>query len=462
MDRRTGVSYHVERVRTRKSYLEAELILLIVIRGKIEVQMKDLKVSLSRGGILLINPGIAYEVSGAEDTLIGKCTWTVAVLTQLLKGSYAYFYCNTASGYSRWHGELRKILENLTAVYAAADHQTDSLMVGYLYKVLDCLIEHFQIKGSMPGDQGVVTDDYMPRIMQYILQNLHGEISLTALAEQMFVSASTLSRVFKKRTGLYFADFVLQLRVRESMALLAETEENITQIALRAGFSGSSAFSRSFKKETGETPVEYRERIRKEEDASTEAAALEEKKIREELFASGRISEDGKIHRLVTADLSDSSPVQLRKIWSKAINIGEVHDLTKANIQKHCLYLRDHLHFQYVRVWNVFSKRLMLTDGKTAGRYNFSLLDQALEFLLENRMKPFLDFGRRPSMAMDADGRIVYYEDIYTEFESRELWEEAFREVLRHVRRKFGKAEVSTWIFELSRDSYHRAREVSK
>ena len=72
----------------------------------------------------MINPGIAYEVSGAEDTLIGKCTWTVAVLTQLLKGSYAYFYCNTASGYSRWHGELRKILENLTAVYAAADHQT--------------------------------------------------------------------------------------------------------------------------------------------------------------------------------------------------------------------------------------------------------------------------------------------------------------------------------------------------
>ena len=31
------------------------------------------------------------------------------------------------------------------------------------------------------------------------------------------------------------------------------------------------------------------------------------------------------------------------------------------------------------------------------------------------------------------------------------------REVLRHVRRKFGKAEVSTWIFELSRDSYHGA-----
>ncbi|MCR5811148.1 MAG: helix-turn-helix domain-containing protein [Lachnospiraceae bacterium] len=457
MDRRTGVSYHVERVRARKAYLEAELILLTVIRGKIEVQMEDRKVSLSRGGIFVVNPGTQYEVSAAEDTLMGKCTWTVAVLTQLLKGSHAFFYCNTASGYSRWHGELRKILENLTAVYAAADHQTDSLMVGYLYKVLDCLIEHFQVKGSAFGDQAPENDDYMPRIMQYILQNYHGEINLTALAEQMFVSASTLSRVFKKRTGLYFADFVQQLRVKEAKALLSETEENVTQIALCVGFSSSSAFSRAFKKATGETPAEYRDRIRSGNEVSAKDAALEEEKIREELCKSGRMSDDGKVHRLVTADLGNSSLVPLRKIWSKVINIGEVHDLTKANIQKHCLYLRDHLHFHYVRVWNVFSKRLMLTDGKTAGRYNFSLLDQALEFLLENRMKPFLDFGRRPSMAMDADGRIVYYEDIYTKFKSRELWEEAFREVIRHIRRKFGKAEVSTWIFELSRDSCHGA-----
>jgi hypothetical protein len=108
-------------------------------------------------------------------------------------------------------------------------------------------------------------------------------------------------------------------------------------------------------------------------------------------------------------------------------------------------------------MWNVFSRKLMLTDGKTAGRYNFSVLDQVLEILLENRLKPFLDFGRRPSMAMNADGRIVYYEDIYTNFDNRELWEDAFREVLRHVRRKFGKEEVSTWIFELSRDSRHGA-----
>ena len=57
MDRGTGVSYHVERLRAGKNYLQAELVLLNVLRGKIEVQMEDQKVSLPRGGILLINPG---------------------------------------------------------------------------------------------------------------------------------------------------------------------------------------------------------------------------------------------------------------------------------------------------------------------------------------------------------------------------------------------------------------------
>ncbi len=71
------------------------------------------------------------------------------------------------------------------------------------------------------------------------------------------------------------------------------------------------------------------------------------------------------------------------------------------------------------------------------------------------KLKPFLDFGRRPSMAMNTEGKIVYYENTYTQFVSRELWEEAVREVLRHIRRKFGKEEISSWIFELSRDSRH-------
>ena len=455
MKTETGVSYHVERIRKRSCYLDTALTLLYVLRGKVDVQEEDQTVTLEKGGFLLVVPGTAYEIIPSGESLVGKCVWPISTLAHLLKEKQIHLYCNSAVGYSRWHSDLRKMLDHLTADYAAADHQTEAHIEGHLYRILDMLIEHYQSKGDCISDADAENDTYVARTMQYILKNLHGDISLKALADSMYVSASTLSRAFKKRTGYYFADYVQQLRIKEAMTLLSESDESITKIALHVGFSGSSSFSRTFKKITDETPIGYRERMKREKGQKEENETCEEMRIREELYERGQAGEDGKIHRLVSVDLAHSNMRPLKKIWQGAINIGCIHDLTKANVQKHCLYLCDHLHFQYVRIWNVFSKSLMLTDGCTHGRYNYSLLDQALDFLVENRLKPYLDFGRRPSMAMNPDGEFIYYKEEYTPFASKELWEEAFQNVLRHITRKYGKSEVSTWIFELSRDSCH-------
>ena len=222
MNAETGVSYRVERIQDSRSFLEPDLVLLAVLKGSIQVLTEDDRYTLRRGGLILINPGISCELRSTEDTLIGKCVWSIAALSQVLKGKLAYFYCNSAVSYSRWHKELRSELESMTGVYAAGDHQTDSLLIGYLYRILDCLIEHFQMKNTTPGisDTKDVSDASMAQIMQYILINLHGEISLTSLAEQMYISASTLSRFFTRHTGLHFSDFVQHLRIKEAMTLL--------------------------------------------------------------------------------------------------------------------------------------------------------------------------------------------------------------------------------------------------
>ena len=470
-----GVGYRVERISSRQSFLEPELVLLNVLKGNVEIDYGGRKDKLSRGDLLLINVGIACSLSSPNEALIGKCEWSASVLTKVLKGKYAYFYCNTASEYSRHNRELKELLENLTAVYAEAAGTTDSLLYGYLFRILDLLIEHYQIKSKSQAEEtvggsgksnesrtsdsdasaaGSAPDEaVMAQIMQYIQTNLNDKVSLTELADRMFVSTSTLSRIFKKNMGLYFADYVMQLRVSEAAAILRDTDENLTQVAMTLGFSSSSTFSRAFRKEMGESPAEYRERNRSEAAKNEEMLVREETAIREELLSSGRTAEDGTVHRLVALNLNDPAAGKLIKNWNKVINLGEVSDLTKANMQRHCLYLRDHLKFSYVRLWSVFSRNLMITDGRTHGRYNFSMLDQVLDFLLENRLKPFLDFGRRPSMAVNAEGRRVYYEETYTAFSSRELWEEAIREVIVHIRRKYGREEVRTWYLELSRDS---------
>jgi YesN/AraC family two-component response regulator len=58
-------------------------------------------------------------------------------------------------------------------------------------------------------------DERIQQILQYVNDNFQQNLSLSALAEEMFISPSTLSRSFKKETGIYF---VLSFRKNQIMS----------------------------------------------------------------------------------------------------------------------------------------------------------------------------------------------------------------------------------------------------
>lgn len=57
------------------------------------------------------------------------------------------------------------------------------------------------------------------------------------------------------------------------------------------------------------------------------------------------------------------------------MNAGSCNTLLLSNMQQHVLYLAEHLGFRYVRMWNVFSVPMMITDGKHMGGYQYDRLD---------------------------------------------------------------------------------------
>jgi AraC family transcriptional regulator len=50
-------------------------------------------------------------------------------------------------------------------------------------------------------------------------------------------------------------------RIERAKALLADTRASVTEIAFDLGFSGSSAFSATFRRTTGQTPTDYRRNL---------------------------------------------------------------------------------------------------------------------------------------------------------------------------------------------------------
>jgi AraC-like DNA-binding protein len=104
-------------------------------------------------------------------------------------------------------------------------------------------------------------NDAIEKIIQFIQQNyMHGDLSLNYLSDQFHLSVSHLSKMFKDYTGGNFIDYLMEIRIDKSKELLSGSSEKIRDIAESVGYTNVNSFTRIFKKITGLTPSEYRDR----------------------------------------------------------------------------------------------------------------------------------------------------------------------------------------------------------
>ncbi|AJY76987.1 response regulator transcription factor [Paenibacillus beijingensis] len=98
------------------------------------------------------------------------------------------------------------------------------------------------------------------KAMDFIRERYTQEITLQMVADHVHISKNYFSVLFKKQTSYNFIDYMIQLRVDRAKELLLDKTNKIYEIAERTGFNDVKYFSKLFKKITGCTPVEYRER----------------------------------------------------------------------------------------------------------------------------------------------------------------------------------------------------------
>ncbi|WP_241161961.1 MULTISPECIES: response regulator [unclassified Enterococcus] len=95
-------------------------------------------------------------------------------------------------------------------------------------------------------------------ICEYIQENCEKELSLQTISEKYYFSYSYLSTLFTEKYGVSFTKYVKKVRIRKAKKLLFETNDSLSEICEKIGFSELGYFSRVFKEETGLTPSQYR------------------------------------------------------------------------------------------------------------------------------------------------------------------------------------------------------------
>lgn len=103
-------------------------------------------------------------------------------------------------------------------------------------------------------------DDLILHVRRYVEHNLAGDLSLTRIGEVVGYNPYYLTRLYKQLTGEGLTDYIAATRLGRAQKLLADNQLIVQDISKAVGFMTEQSFYRFFKKETGLTPQEYKER----------------------------------------------------------------------------------------------------------------------------------------------------------------------------------------------------------
>jgi YesN/AraC family two-component response regulator len=128
------------------------------------------------------------------------------------------------------------------------------------YKNAQILVAHLTenlFSSVYNGDSPVIKN-----AVTYINTYYNLNITLASAAKSLNVNASYLSTLFKKEMQKTFSEYLLEVRLNNSIRLLLSTHMSITDIAFTSGFSNQSYFIKMFKRNYGMTPAQYRKNMK--------------------------------------------------------------------------------------------------------------------------------------------------------------------------------------------------------
>ena len=112
---------------------------------------------------------------------------------------------------------------------------------------------------DIPDDASEAGNFIVNAALDYMRENcMQQHLSLSTVADHVYVSQWHLSKLLNRETGKSFFDLLGSMRIEKSKTLLRTPGMNIQDVAEQTGYTDVAHFSRTFKKLTGQTPGEYR------------------------------------------------------------------------------------------------------------------------------------------------------------------------------------------------------------
>lgn len=163
----------------------------------------------------------------------------------------------------KFGNELKTQLKELMLKVASQTEEIGRLIAVLEILNLLCSAKDYELLTS-PGytnNYQLKDNDRMDKILKYVFDNFNQEILLSTAAEMTNMNKQAFCRYFKKRTQKTFVAFVNEVRIGHACKLMAQSDQQISELAYSCGFNNLSNFNKFFKLAKGVTPKEYKKML---------------------------------------------------------------------------------------------------------------------------------------------------------------------------------------------------------
>lgn len=234
--------------------------ILYIVEGSGEFIIGGKSYALQQGDVAIYNPGVLHEErSTSQDQGVFKVFYCgvdnlhiEGVPIGLLLPPYVDPVISCGKYAGRVESYLSEMLRECDSQALGYETLCSNLLISLItliYRIVDAEHQFQALKGK---------NELTIRTKEFIDNNFTQSITLKEIADTLYVSQHYLSRLFKKDLGDSPVNYLITRRIEEAKRLLAESNAPVHEIAASVGYSNDKYFSMLFKKVTGQTPSAFR------------------------------------------------------------------------------------------------------------------------------------------------------------------------------------------------------------
>lgn len=439
----------------------------IVLDGKLEIVFEGKSINLRSGDIYFRSHIIAGKANIFTQSTVLIVSLSSEFISPFVPTFPFEFIVNSQEFPHKHHKKLISLLLDISYQFLA-DAPDYLMLMSLCYDMTNELVKNFTI---FPEENKDIPDKNISRarrVANYINQNYNTHITLSDMANHLYISPQHCSRFFKQFFKTTFLEYLNYVRLQHALEQIQYDDVSITQIAFQNGFPNLNSFNKVFKAHLQTTPNEYRKQVQaakkessiKNKQMDTSDSSLDRlKRYEYRLNLTTPIREHTQKPEELVLYAKDSGTEY--PFWSNIMNLGLLVECLMHNYYVQLADICASLRFQYVRFHGVLDDAI-IPQIPNSSKYNFQHIDMLFDYFQELELIPFIEIGNKPRIQSFALSNLES-ELSSEEYNPYTLNIEKLAPFIKHCIHRYGINTVENWCFEIwmDFDQYFNVKDIT-